>query len=107
MPFDRDARARLRQQQKREQDLLSAVLAADTRLEAQRLKHRRSVERADQELSTVQTNRDDCVRDLLNSAGISRTAELLALPKSDLARLSRSGSNGGTKIPTPTQAASS
>jgi len=88
-PVSPTARTRLREQQKREQELLAAVLAADARLDVQRSKHVRAVARADEELAAVLTQRDECVSLLIGAAGKVRTAALLDLSPAEVARLLR------------------
>jgi hypothetical protein len=89
LPSGFDARARLREQQRRESEQLTAVLSAETRLEAEQRRYEAAVDRAATQLADKRAFRDAQIVALIDLAGVPRTSILVGWRQADLTRLKR------------------
>jgi pantothenate synthetase len=97
LPTGFDARARLREQQRRENEQLSAVLSAETRLAAEQRRYESAVNRAARQLAGKRAFRDAQVVALVEVAGVLRTSTLLGWRQADLTRLRRAHDRDGER----------
>ncbi len=90
-PLRQDARARLRDQVRREQDLVASVLAADARLAVATRKRDAVVASHDHVIAERRADVADALADYLEQAGVGldRAAAVLGREKTHLARLIR------------------
>jgi hypothetical protein len=89
LPAGFDARARLREQQRRENEQLTAVLSAETRLEAEQRRYEAAVDRAAAQLADKRAFRDAQIVALIELAGVPRTSSLVGWRQAELTRLKR------------------
>ena len=97
LPAGFDARARLREQQRRENEQLTAVLSAETRFEAEQRRYEAAVDRAATQLADKRASRDAQIVALIDLAGLPRTSSLVGWRQADLARLKRAHNRDGER----------
>ena len=90
LPMGSAARERLRDQHQQETRHLDAVLAAHTRVLAERQRAEAMVRKAERAVGVKQQILDDAVLALIDSCGLPRAAVLLDRPAGELAGLQRS-----------------
>jgi hypothetical protein len=95
LPSGFDARTRLREQQRLENEQLTAVLSAETKLEAEQRRYEAAVERAATQLADKRAFRDAQIVALIELAGVPRTSSLVGLRQADLTRLKRAHNRAG------------